>query len=47
MAAVLVRAAVGVVMGATLSVVPVVVDVVPIHLDMQDKGWVQLLSQVK
>ncbi len=36
-----VRAVVSVEMGAALSVVPVVVDVVPIHLEMQEEGQVQ------
>ncbi len=46
-AAILVRAAVGMVMGAALGVVPVTVDMVPIYLEILDKGWVQFLSQVE
>jgi hypothetical protein len=45
--AVSVRAAVGAGMGAALGIVPVMVDVVPIHSEMRDKGWVQYLSKVE
>jgi hypothetical protein len=46
MEAVSVRALVGVVKGAALGVVKVIVDVVKIHSEMRDNKRVQFLSQV-
>ncbi len=42
-----VRVVVGVGIGVALGVLLVVVDMVPINLEMRDKGRVQFLSQVE